>query len=183
MVYVTSSTGVGAGVIIGGRLVHGQRSLAEAGHMIIERSTGRTVEELGSGTALSRAAGMDGAGATALAQAGDERALAVFAEVADAFAIGVYNLVHCFMPERVVIGGGVSQAGDLLLDPIRDRLRRCGPGCSAGGADVVLAHGGDDVGLLGAFAFWLESTVDVTGGGVASAKPPSHRVPADQEGS
>ncbi len=160
MVYVTSSTGVGAGVIIGGRLLRGQRSLAEVGHTIIERATGGTVEDLGSGTALSRAAGLDGATVTAQAQAGDERARAVFREVADAFAIGVFNLVHCFMPERVVIGGGVSQAGELLLEPIRERLQCCDPRCSAAGTDIVLASGGDDVGLLGAFAFWLDSERD-----------------------
>ncbi len=160
MLYVTSSTGVGAGVIIEGRLLYGQRSLAEAGHMIIERSTGGTVESLGSGTALGRAAGEDGAAVTLRAQAGDEQAQALFQEAADAFATGVYNLVHCFMPERVVIGGGVSEAGDLLLDPIRDRLRRCDPDCSAGAADVVIASGGDDVGLRGGFALWIDSLAD-----------------------
>ncbi len=159
MLYVTSSTGVGAGVIIGGRLLHGQRSLAEGGHMIIERSGGGTVEGLGSGTALARAAGVDGAAVAAQAKAGDERALAVFRDVAEAFAIGVFNLVHCFMPERVVIGGGVSRAGDLLLQPIRERLEGCPVGaCSVSAADVVLARGGDDVGLLGAFALWLDAT-------------------------
>ena len=161
MLYMTSSTGVGAGVIIAGRLLHGQRSLAEAGHTIIDRATGETVERLGSGTALSRLAGTDGATVSAHARAGDERAKAIFQEVADAFAIGVYNLVHCFMPERVVIGGGVSlSAGDLLLDPIRDRLRRCPLGCAASAADVVLAQAGDDVGLLGAFAFWTDAMAD-----------------------
>ena len=157
MVYVTSSTGVGAGVIIGGRLLHGRRSLAEIGHTIIEQATGGTVESLGSGSALGRVAGLDGATVAARARTGDERALSLFREVADAFATGVFNLTHCFMPERIVIGGGVSQAGELLLAPIRDRLRGCGPDCPAAGGDVVLASGGDDVGLLGAFALALDS--------------------------
>ncbi|MCH8994315.1 MAG: ROK family protein [Chloroflexi bacterium] len=159
MVYVTSSTGVGGGVIIGGRLLRGQHSLAEVGHMVIERSTGGTVEELGSGTALAQAAGVDGATVAARAEAGDERALAIFRDVADALATGVYNLVHCFSPERVVIGGGVARAGDLLLEPIRERLRR-GRDLTATSPDVVLAQGGDDVGLLGAFAFWSDARQD-----------------------
>jgi glucokinase len=158
MLYMTSSTGVGAGVILGGTLLRGHLSLGEAGHTIIERSTGGTVEGLGSGTALERAAGVKGATVVARAKAGDEEALAIFQDVADAFATGVYNLVHCFMPERVVIGGGVSQAGDLLLNPIRGRLAGC-PGCSAAGVEVVLARGGDDVGLLGAFALSLDSPI------------------------
>lgn len=156
MLYMTSSTGVGAGVILIGRLLRGRFSLAEAGHTIIERSSGGTVEALGSGTALARIAGMPGHVVTERALAGDEQSLRALQEVADAFATGVFNLVHCFMPERVVIGGGVSQAGDLLLDPIRVRLRSC-PGCFAGSVDVVAASGGDDVGLLGAGAYWQES--------------------------
>lgn len=156
MLYMTSSTGVGAGVILNGRLLHGRFSLAEVGHTIIERSSGRTVEDLGSGTALARIAGMPGHEVTERALAGDEQALKSLQEIADAFATGVFNLVHCFMPERVVIGGGVSRAGDLLLDPIRDRLGNC-PGCFAGSVDVVTASGGDDVGLLGAGAYWQDS--------------------------
>jgi glucokinase len=157
MVYLTASTGVGGGVIIGGRLLHGQVSLAEVGHTVIDWTSGATVEDLGSGTALGRKAGVDGATVTERAKAGDERARAVFREVADAFATGVHNLVLCFMPQRVVIGGGVSQAGDLLLDPVRKRLDGCEL-CSVSGEDVVVASCGDDVGLLGAFAFWMDST-------------------------
>jgi glucokinase len=52
------------------------------------------------------------------------------------------------MPERVVIGGGLSQTGGLLLDPVRERIAQ-GVGCSVGPGDVVLAEGGDDAGLLG----------------------------------
>ncbi len=157
MVYLTASTGVGGGVIIGGRLLHGQVSLAEVGHTIIDWTTGATVEGLGSGTALGNKAGVDGAIVTKRAMEGDERALAMLHEVAEAFAVGVHNLVLCFMPQRVVIGGGMSQAGDLLLDPVRKRLERCQL-CSISGEDVVLASCGDDVGLLGAYAFWRDST-------------------------
>ena len=55
--YVTVSTGVGAGVVLGGRLVRGRLSLAELGHTVIDRHTMQTVEDLGSGTALGRLAG------------------------------------------------------------------------------------------------------------------------------
>ncbi len=158
MLYVTSSTGVGAGVILNHRLLRGRLSLAEAGHMIIERATGGTVEGLGSGTALERITGREGSDVTERAKAGDEAALRAFRDVAGALAVGVFNLVHCFMPERVVIGGGVSQAGDLLLHPIRERLRACGGGCSASACDVAIAAGGDDAGLRGAFALWQDST-------------------------
>src|SRR2546422_404465 len=74
MLYVTSSTGVGAGVIIGGKLLRGAWSLAEAGHMVIDWRSGATVEDLGSGTALRKLAGVDGAIVAKRAAAGDEEA-------------------------------------------------------------------------------------------------------------
>ena len=156
MLYVTSSTGVGAGVIIRGRLLHGRLSLAEAGHTIIDWTTGDTLETLGSGTALARAAGEDAAAVAARAAAGEPVAAQHFASTAKAFAVGVYNLVHCYSPEVVVIGGGMSQAGELLLAPIRERLARCRPNCAASKAKVVKAQGDDDVGLRGAYAYWMD---------------------------
>ena len=156
MLYLTSSTGVGAGVILGGRLLHGQLSLGEIGHTIIDRTSHGAVEQLGSGTALSRLAGEDAATVGARAIAGDEDAQALFTNVAENFAIGVFNMVHCFSPELVVIGGGMSRAGDLLLDTVRRTLSQCGESCPASRAKVVRAQGDDDVGLLGGIAYWSD---------------------------
>ena len=156
MVYVTASTGVGAGVVLGNRLLHGALSLAEIGHTVIDRSTRGTVETLGSGTALARLAGEEGASIVARANAGDEDAMRHFAAVAGDFAIGVFNMVHLFSPEVVVIGGGMSQAGDLLLGPVRKMLTRCDPPCPFLETPVVQATGGDDVGLRGAAAYWAD---------------------------
>ena len=162
MLYVTSSTGVGAGVIIRGRLLHGRLSLAEAGHTIIDWTTGDTLETLGSGTALARAAGADAAAVAARAAAGEPVAAQHFASTAEAFAVGVFNLVHCYSPEVVVIGGGMSRSGELLLAPIRERLARCRPNCAASTAKVVKAQGDDDVGLRGAYAYWMDCSSPAT---------------------
>ena len=159
MLYITASTGIGAGVIIGGRLLKGRQSLAEVGHTIIERSSHSTVESLGSGTALARLAGDDAASVAARATARDAEALQLFATVAEAFATGVFNSVHSFSPEIVVIGGGMSKAGDLLLDPVREMLTGCGEECPAARVKVVGAHGDDDVGLKGAAAYWIDSSL------------------------
>lgn len=156
MVYVTSSTGVGAGVILGGHLLRAKLSLAEIGHTIIDRTNHGTVESLGSGTALARLAGEDAAEVGARATAGDEKAQALFARVAQDLAVGVFNIVHCFSPELVVIGGGMSRSGDLLLDPVRNALSQCGDSCPASRAKVVRAQGDDDVGLLGGIAYWTD---------------------------
>ena len=150
--YVTVSTGVGAGVVLGGRLVRGRLSLAELGHTIIDRHAMKTVEDLGSGTALGRLAGENAASVSARAQEGDAEAAALFREAADALAVGVFNLVHLFSPQVVVIGGGMSQAGDLLLDPVREMLeKRTGSRVS-----VARAATGDDAGLKGAAAYWAD---------------------------
>ena len=154
--YVTVSTGVGAGVVLGGRLVRGRLSLAELGHTIIDRHEMKTVEDLGSGTALGRMAGESAAAVSARAQEGDADAAALFREAADALAVGVFNLVHLFSPQVVVIGGGMSQAGGLLLDPVREVLGECPASCPASRASVVRAAGGDDAGLKGAAAYWAD---------------------------
>ena len=154
--YVTVSTGVGAGVVLGGRLVRGRLSLAELGHTVIDRHTMETVEDLGSGTALGRMAGENAAAVSARAQGGDAEAATLFRKAADALAIGVFNLVHLFSPQVVVVGGGMSQAGSLLLDPVRQTLGACPASCPASRASVVRAVGGDDAGLKGAAAYWAD---------------------------
>ena len=157
MVYITSSTGVGAGVVLGNRLVHGDWSLAEIGHTIIDRATLETVERLGSGTALRRLAGEEASSVVSRAESGDKDAARQFAAVAEDFAIGVFNTVHCFSPEVVVVGGGMSQAGDLLLGPVRKLLSECHRAGVCRRTRVVRAEGGDDVGLKGAAAFLSDS--------------------------
>ena len=154
--YVTVSTGVGAGVVLGGRLVRGRLSLAELGHTIIDRHAMQTVEDLGSGTALGRIAGEKAASVSARALQGDPEAAALFREAADALAVGVLNLVLLFSPQVVVIGGGMSQAGDLLLGPVREILGGCPASSPASRASVVRAETGDDAGLKGAAAYWAD---------------------------
>lgn len=160
LVYLTFSTGVGGGVVIGGRVLRGRRSLAEVGHMVIDLEAARrgepcTFEQLASGTALdrrARAAGLelDGPGVVAAMRAGDARARAVFAAVAEAAAVGVTNVAYAYSPERVVIGGGLGLVPELHA-PIRERLARQGPPGMA--IEVVPAALGDAAGLYGAAAW------------------------------
>ncbi len=156
MVYITASTGVGCGIIMGGKLLRGHYSLGEVGHMVIDWRSGETVEQVGSGTALGRLAGEPGENVTARAKAGDEKAIGLLRQVGKGLAVGVHDVVQCFMPERVVMGGGLLQAGDLVLTSIKDELAGCTKGCPVKGEDIVLAQGADDVGLLGGFAYWQE---------------------------
>jgi len=164
-VFVAVGTGIGGAIIIDGVLRRGwQGASGEIGHLIVERD-GRPCpcgsrgcwEQYGSGRALVRAAekaGLDvphGAAITAAAAAGDERACSVFSEIGEWVGIGIAGLVAVLDPEVVVIGGGVSAAGDLLLDPARAsfrdyltaRDRRPEP-------PVLLATLGPDAGFIGA---------------------------------
>ena len=156
MVYVTASTGVGSGVILNGRLLYGKFSLGEIGHTIIDRTNLGTVETLASGIALARSTGQTASQIASHATAGDEEARRLFDQVATDLAIGVYNLVHCFSPELVVVGGGMAKTGDMLLDPMRALLKQAGPYRLASSVRVVKAEAGDDVGLKGAAAFWTD---------------------------
>ena len=168
VVYITISTGIGAGVLLGGRLAHGRCSLAEAGHTVIDRtalapSAAATLEGQGSGTALLRLAGeagLDSPGTelVELVEADDPTAIRIWGSVVEAAGIGVANLAHLFSPEIVVVGGGVARAGELLLGPIRTALARLGPRGLPSPIEVVRAALGDDAGLVGA-AGWSDAFI------------------------
>lgn len=153
VVYITVSTGIGAGIVLGGRLLRGHRSLGEIGWAPLELGSARTVEEVASGTALRRRTGLPGEEVVRRARAGDEAALEALHEAGEALAVGVSSLAVCFAPERLVIGGGLGLgASDMLLGPVHRRLGRL---ASRGPVpDVRAAELGDDAGLRGAFAFW-----------------------------
>lgn len=132
VVLVGLGTGIGGGLLQEGRLVRGANGFAgEIGHMVVARGgipcvCGRDGcwERYASGTALGRMAreagiGERGEDVTALAIAGDARALAVFDEFADWFAVGLANLVHVLDVSRCVIAGGLVEAGDVLIDAVR----------------------------------------------------------------
>lgn len=158
MVYVTISTGVGCGVILGDRLVHGRRSLAEAGHMIVDRRAEvgrRTFEGTASGTAMNRLAdaaslGVHGRDVLELVSAGDPRARMVWETLVDAAGAGVASLAHLYSPQLIVVGGGLGLAGEPLYRPLREALAAQGPKGLPHPIRVERAELGDDAGLIGA---------------------------------
>lgn len=160
VVYVTISTGVGAGILVDGRLLLPRYSAGEVGHSVIDRVLAAaggdgTVEGLGSGTAINRAAravGLDAVGRdiVRLVEAGDADATAVWDAAIFVAALGVVNLAHIAAPTIVVVGGGVGRNGELVLAPIRAALARFGP---VAPPDVITAALGDDPGLIGAAAW------------------------------
>jgi glucokinase len=151
-VLITLGTGIGAGIVVGGELQVGSGGFAgEPGHMVIDPDgppcpCGRRGcwERLGSGTGLSRlardaaAAGLAehvvelaggdpelvrGEHVTTAALAGDPDALEVYRTFAWWVAVGIANLVNILDSELVLIGGGLVDAGELLLAPVREAFR------------------------------------------------------------
>lgn len=165
VVYVTISTGIGAGILVGGHVLLPRFSGGEVGHTIVDRvlaaaGADGTVEGLGSGTALNRearAAGLTAVGRdlARLVQDGDPTAGALWHDAMFAAALGVVNLAHIVAPTIVVIGGGVGRNGEMVLAPIRAALARFGPAGPT--ITVVTAMLGDDSGLLGGAA-WRSAT-------------------------
>ena len=86
----------------------------------------------------------------AAARAGDASALAGVAEVGRWLGIGVSNLIVVLTPDRVVLGGGVAGAGDLLLEPIRDEVRRRVHVTDLDAVEIVTGELGTWAGAIGA---------------------------------
>ncbi|MGH9129062.1 MAG: ROK family protein [Acidimicrobiales bacterium] len=169
--FVTISTGLGAGVVLGGKVVHGLRSLAEVGHTVIDRAAlaaGRpaTLEDQASGTALARMASeaglsADGAEVERLAAGGDPRAVEAWRVMIEGVGIGLGNVAEVFSPEVIVVGGGVGLS-EGFLEPLRAYLAQRRPARLRGDLAVVRAALGDDAGLAGAAA-WHRAFVAPTG--------------------
>lgn len=182
MLYLTLSTGIGGGIIVGDRLCRGATGGAgEIGHMTL-RYDGRPCvcgnigcfEAYASGTALAaraREAVQDNPSADSMlagdqlitAQsvveavlAGDALARSVWDETIVALAAGLAGLIHIFNPRRIVIGGGLANAGDLLFVPLKrhTRSRTLRPLFEA--CEIVPAQLGEHAGVLGAAAVALD---------------------------
>jgi glucokinase len=133
MVGLALGTGVGGGVIIDGRLHGGLDGTAgEIGHQTVipdgppcTCGNRGCVEPLANAAALARAGRRSSADeVVAAARAGDEAALQALEQVGRFLGIAVANAIVILSPERVVVGGGVAGAGDMLLDPLRAEVRR-----------------------------------------------------------
>jgi glucokinase len=159
MVGLTLGTGVGGVIAVDGRVHLGHDGTAgEVGHQTIDpEGPACRCGNRGCVEAYARADRLAGACGTATvdeaverARTGDPRALDGFARVGRYLGIGIANLVTLLSPDRVVIGGGVAAAGDLLLDPIRAELRRRVTMTPLDQVAVVAAELGTYAGAIGA---------------------------------
>ena len=152
--YVNLGTGLAAAIVLGGRVVSGAHGAA--GEIGFARTTGGdTLEQIIGGAALgarvSRIAGRPMTASEAFASA-DTRIQLVVGEAIAHFGHALGALVTLLDPERVVIGGGMANEGDRLLDPLRETLEETVPF-----PPEVLTSAFDDASLLGAAALAITS--------------------------
>jgi len=192
LVMLTVGTGIGGGIIINGRLYSGPSgSAGEIGHMTIDVNGPRCncgnigcLEMLASGTAVAKEAirrisqgeksslteivggkteNITCEKVEVAARNGDSLALEVITKAATYLGIGLVNLVNIFNPEMIIIGGGLANMGDLLLEPARRVVRERAFQLPARLVHIVPAQLGDDAAVLGAAVFALQQK-DKTGG-------------------
>jgi glucokinase len=184
VVLLTIGTGIGGGLVLGGEVYRGANGAgAELGHTVIDENGPKCqgtcpnhgcLEALASGTALAREGtaaagrepgsalgrvlaggkGVTGKDVTEAAIAGDEVAAEVIATAGRHLGVGLANFANVFEPDVIVIGGGVSAAGELLLEPAREEMRsRALPPMNE--TRVEVAQLGSDAGMIGAAAMAL----------------------------
>jgi len=174
MVMFTVGTGVGGGIILGGQVMRGATgAAAELGHMLIgadvtDGSPERTerfpqpgsLESLADGDALAALATArgfaDGRAAVAAAIAGDAQGIDAVRVLGERLGVGIANAMNFLDPDLVVIGGGVSAAGELLRGPAEETARRFALTGVGTRTRIRLARYGNDAGVRGAALLALQ---------------------------
>jgi glucokinase len=177
LVMLTLGTGIGGGLILGGRPYRGWIGAgAELGHMVVSLDgprcqgacTGRGhLERLASGEAVGEIArGLLGPGADAhaligAARAGDEQARAALTRIGRLLGAGSATLVNVLNPELIVVGGGLGDAFDLLVGGMREIVARDAQAPARDVVRIVPAALGADAGVIGAALAGFEALDNV----------------------
>ena len=176
MVFATLGTGVGGGIVIGGEVVHGVHGAGgEIGHITLNRYETDTcgcgkrgcAEQYCSATGIVRIAQQFMATSDAdsslrsydpltckdvfdAAKAGDPVAAQVFDQYVHYLCVGLVSIINMIDPEMIVLGGGVSGAGQFLLDAVRTKMESMVFYKGMDYAKIELAVLGNDAGIIGA---------------------------------
>lgn len=164
---LTLGTGVGGGVVIGGRLFEGRRRRAgQLGHLSLDPygapsvfpNPGSLEWFVGDAYAAARTDGRFAGNAELLAavRRGEREALADWSAMVRALAVGIASIVHAFDCERVVVGGGLTRAGRLLFEPLARELDAVEWRPDGVGVPVVVATLGRHSGSIGAALYGRE---------------------------
>jgi predicted NBD/HSP70 family sugar kinase len=166
VVYVKVSTRIGCGLIVDGWLYRGARGIAgEIGHTVVNESgpvcycgSRGCLETVAAGPAIAELLRLRHhehltlARVVALAVEGDPGCQRALGDVSAEIGIAVGNVCNLLNPERVVVGGTLSQGGELVLEPIRQAVRRATRQFTSEMTTVAPAELGDRAEVLGALA-------------------------------
>ena len=177
LICITVGTGIGSGLIINGKLVRGASNAAgEIGHIKLQMDNGPIcgcgdrgcLEAFASGPAIVAMAEeyIRGGKSTKYrelanpditpyivaeaAKQGDVVAKQIFETIGTYIGIGLSSVVNLLNPEKIVIGGGVADAGDLLFEPIKAALKKRSMPIQGAAVEVVHAELGNTAGVIGA---------------------------------
>ncbi len=179
MALLTLGTGLGSGIVIDGKLLHGAHGIgAELGHIIVEPGGEQCgcgqrgcLERYASATYLARYARrlieqdrresslaevlrqtgrLDARDVEHACRDGDPLAREVWDRAVKYLAVGCVNLCRILDPDVIVLGGGLAKAGDRLLEPLSDHFRRLHWEISPPKTRLTLAELGNDAGVIGA---------------------------------
>ncbi len=172
-VFVAIGTGIGAGIVIDGKLHRGKNCAAgEVGYLVIDHAWNPgsvkdfgCFESMAAAPAIAKKAGLaipalggeagirDVEAVFDLARRGDEAAIRVVEEIAGYVGLALTNLAVILDPDAIVLGGGVSQAGDVLIELVKRKFEQVSPIVP----DVYVSSLGADAGMLGAAALAIDA--------------------------
>lgn len=164
VVFLSIGTGIGAGILAGGRLLRGAGDIAGAVGWFAFNSQQKDIHKLvgcweaeAAGPALARRGNAKSAEeVVAAARKGDVEAGHAIAETAEYLSIGIANIVSILNPEMIVLGGGLMQAGDLFIDAIKNLISNWAQPIAACQVRIELTRLGEDAGLFGAARIALD---------------------------
>lgn len=177
LVCITVGTGIGSGIIINGKLVRGASNAAgEIGHIKLQMKDGPLCgcgdtgcfEAFASGPAIVAMAEdyIKGGKSTKFreladteitpyivseaAKQGDVVAKRIFSIMGEYIGLGLTSVINLLNPEKIIIGGGVADAGDILFDPIRETIQKRAMPIQGSAVEIVSAQLGNTAGVIGA---------------------------------
>src|SRR5699024_346883 len=183
MLSVNIGRGVGAGIIIDGKLFHGDNDIAgEIGHMTIdingeicECGNRGCLQTFATGSAIVMQAEkvmkeqnisadkylpLSGRKVYELAVEGNEKFAEILINTGQIIGIGLTNLIHIINPTKIVLGGGVTKSEEFILPSIRETISYRALSPLATETQVVISRLGEDASINGAIALILEDIFD-----------------------
>lgn len=170
--YIKAATGIGAGIVIDGQLLHGATGTAgEIGHTTLDEAGALCycgnrgcLETVASGPAIVQLVGPVNGGSLSLSRVielasdGDLRCRRAISDAGREIGVAVAGLCNLINPERVIVGGLLSRSGEILLRPLRDSMRRHAVQAAAECVEVLPAAFVERAELLGSLALALLGT-------------------------